>query len=67
MLYTNLIKMFLEGISGSLGGIHIPEPLLIEMLLYWFQSKFIICVTFTRLGQNRKLSKRDYSHKYFAW
>jgi len=44
MLDTNLIKTFLEGTGSNLGHIHIPEVLLREMSLDWFQSKYILCL-----------------------
>lgn len=49
MLYTNLIKTFLEGIGSNLGHTHIPVVLLREMLLDWFQTKYILCLIFPRL------------------
>lgn len=47
-LYANLIKTFLEGIGSNLGRSHIPEILLREMLLNWFQSKYILLFDFSK-------------------
>lgn len=48
---TNLIRTFLEDIGSNMGHSHIPEILLREMLLSWFQSTFP-CLIFSKTERN---------------
>lgn len=49
---TNLIRTFLQGIGSNLGHSHIPEIVLREMLLNWFQSKYSPLFDFSKTERN---------------